>query len=369
MPVVEGRSPPRIAALSTYLLTRELDGSHSNPRMAWHRREAVFVRVRDEDGAEGWGECWTFDRSAAALLAFIETEVVPLVVHRPFATIEAVHDAIRDTAILSGRHGMAAAAASGVDLALHDLAARRAGQPLASWLGSGRRRVAVYASGGLYAKGKGVAELAAEMRGYRERGFTTVKMKIGRLGFAEDRARLEAVREAIGSAATLLVDAVYSLEPERARRWLPVFRAVGVLAIQAPFPPDRWAEMASLNRELPVMAWDAEVRPEIYRAALAAGAIGVMLLAPTAVGGVTGTRRLLAMAADAGVPASLHCSSTGFAELAAFHLAAALPAIRDVEYHQFHTMLYDRLPPAVLTVENGTVTVPDVAGIGMAVPA
>src|SRR5256714_2017535 len=49
--------------------------------------------------------------------------------------------------------------------------------------------------------------LRGEMRGYLDRGYSVVKMKIGGASIAEDRARIEAVLKEIGSEAQLAVDA------------------------------------------------------------------------------------------------------------------------------------------------------------------
>src|SRR5512141_2651000 len=49
--------------------------------------------------------------------------------------------------------------------------------------------------------------LRGEMRGYLDRGYNVVKMKIGGAPIAEDRMRVEAVLEEIGKEAQLAVDA------------------------------------------------------------------------------------------------------------------------------------------------------------------
>src|SRR5205085_10197617 len=49
--------------------------------------------------------------------------------------------------------------------------------------------------------GKDLSMLRGEMRGYLDRGYSVVKMKIGGASIAEDRARIEAVLKEIGSEA------------------------------------------------------------------------------------------------------------------------------------------------------------------------
>ena len=98
-------------------------------------------------------------------------------------------------------------------MALFDLAAKIAGQPLYRYLsdryGDGRPddSVFVYAAGGYYYPGKDLDGLRREMTSYLERGYTVVKMKIGGAPLDEDRERIEAVLAEIGSQARLAVDA------------------------------------------------------------------------------------------------------------------------------------------------------------------
>src|SRR5258708_29314934 len=77
-------------------------------------------------------------------------------------------------------------------------------------------RVFVYAAGGYYYPGKGLSMLRGEMRGYLDRGYSVVKMKIGGAAISEDRARIEAVLEEIRNEGQLPVDANRRVELETA---------------------------------------------------------------------------------------------------------------------------------------------------------
>ena len=47
-------------------------------------------------------------------------------------------------------------------------------------------------------EGKAPKDLGAELAGYVKEGFAAVKMKVGRLGVAEEEERVRAAHEAIG---------------------------------------------------------------------------------------------------------------------------------------------------------------------------
>src|SRR5664280_1236957 len=103
-----------------------------------------------------------------------------------------------------GGHGERSVAVGTIDLAVWDAVAKIAGKPLFRLLAErhGRTadtRVFVYAAGGYYYPDKGLSMLRGEMRGYLDRGYNVVKMKIGGAPIAEDRTRIEAVLEEIGS--------------------------------------------------------------------------------------------------------------------------------------------------------------------------
>jgi len=111
-----------------------------------------------------------------------------------------------------GGHGERSVAVGTLDMAVWDAVAKIAGKPLFRLLAErhGREanpRVFVYAAGGYYYPGKDNGALRREMRGYLDRGYSVVKMKIGGASIDEDRERIEAVLEEIGADARLAVDA------------------------------------------------------------------------------------------------------------------------------------------------------------------
>jgi len=112
-----------------------------------------------------------------------------------------------------GGHGERSVAVGTIDMAVWDAVAKIAGQPLFHLLaeryndGKINRRIFVYAAGGYYYPGKGLEDLKREMRSYLDRGYTVVKMKIGGAPLAGDVRRIEAVLGVLPSGARLAVDA------------------------------------------------------------------------------------------------------------------------------------------------------------------
>ncbi|MBV9117034.1 MAG: mandelate racemase/muconate lactonizing enzyme family protein [Acetobacteraceae bacterium] len=128
-----------------------------------------------------------------------------------------------------GGHGDRSVAVGTLDMAVWDAAAKIAGKPLFRWLAErhGRAadpRVFVYAAGGYYYPGKDLSALRAEMRGYVDRGYSVVKMKIGGDPIAEDRQRIEAVLAEIEGEAELAVDANGRFDLETAIAYAKMLR-------------------------------------------------------------------------------------------------------------------------------------------------
>ena len=112
-----------------------------------------------------------------------------------------------------GGHGERSVAVGTIDMAVWDAVAKIARKPLYQLLadrygnGVANRKVFVYAAGGYYWPGQGVAGLEREMQSYLDRGYSVVKKKIGGASLADDCKRIEAVLCLLGPGQKLAVDA------------------------------------------------------------------------------------------------------------------------------------------------------------------
>ncbi len=113
-----------------------------------------------------------------------------------------------------GGHGERSVAVGVLDMAIWDLVAKLAEQPLYRLLaerfneGAGDETVAVYAAGGYYLPGKDEKALVEELKGYLDLGYRATKIKIGAAPLAEDLRRIEAALDLLGGdGSRLAVDA------------------------------------------------------------------------------------------------------------------------------------------------------------------
>ena len=150
-----------------------------------------------------------------------------------------------------GGHGERSVAVGTIDMAVWDAVAKIEEKPLFRLLAEmkGREaepRVFVYAAGGYYYPGKDDHALRAEMRGYLDRGYTVVKMKIGGASLDEDRRRIEAVLGEIGSEARLAVDANGRFDLETAIAYAKTLRDYPLFWYEEAGDPLDYALQASL---------------------------------------------------------------------------------------------------------------------------
>jgi L-alanine-DL-glutamate epimerase-like enolase superfamily enzyme len=128
-----------------------------------------------------------------------------------------------------GGHGERSVAVGTIDMAIWDAIAKIEEKPLFRLLAERKGveanpRVFVYAAGGYYYPGKDDTALRQEMRGYLDRGYNVVKMKIGGASIDEDQRRIEAVLQEIGTEAQLAVDANGRFDLETAIAYAKMLR-------------------------------------------------------------------------------------------------------------------------------------------------
>ncbi|WP_153394023.1 mandelate racemase/muconate lactonizing enzyme family protein [Ornithinicoccus halotolerans] len=151
-----------------------------------------------------------------------------------------------------GGHGERSVAVGTIDMAVWDATAKVAGQPLFQLLadryGTGEpdREVFVYAAGGYYYPGKDLTALQEEMRGYTDRGYTVVKMKIGGADLDTDRRRIESVLDVLEPGQRLAVDANGRFDRETALRYAEALAGYDLFWYEEPGDPLDFALQAEV---------------------------------------------------------------------------------------------------------------------------
>jgi muconate cycloisomerase len=290
----------------------------------------VVLRLALENGIIGWGEAqvigtWGGDHGARygetpKLTATAITEILlPAIAGHDVTEIAQLH--ARMDRVLRGYPYAKAA----IDVALHDAIGKIYGVPVYQLLGGKVR------DGTAIAHSIGIMEADAAAREAAEviaEGVTTIKVKIG-VEADRDIAVVAAVRQAIGSAGKIRVDANQGY-----RTWREAVRVISAMEkydiVYAEQPVEGLRAMADVSARInvPVMAdesaWTAEDVLEIVRLN-AAQMLSVYYTKP---GGLARAKRLLAVAGAAALPCDINGSAEmGIGVAADLHLAVSSPEI------------------------------------------
>lgn len=332
-----------------------------------HDRPAVFVRVEDHDGATGWGEIWCNFPSCGAehRAKLVDTVMAPLLASRAFdGPAEAFDWLTQRTAVLaiqSGEPGPMAQVIAGIDLALWDLCARRAGQPLWRYLGGAQGGVGVYASGINPDRPQDLA--AARLA----EGYRAFKLKIG-FGRERDLANLAAMREVLGPDLPLMTDANQAWSLDEARSMAPQLEAFNLGWLEEPLRADRpWHEWQQLSQAtgIPLAAGENIAGPAAFDAAIAQGVLSVLQPDSAKWGGISGCWPVIARAQAAGLRYCPHYLGGGIGLLHSAHLLAAAGGSGILEIDANPNPLRTALAPALSRVTEGRCSLGAQPGIGV----
>lgn len=206
-----------------------------------------------------------------------------------------------------GRAGVTHIALGMLDIALWDLAAQRASEPLWRLLGGRHSQVDTYNTDGGWLNFS-VEELIDDMVGMVERGWSSVKMKVGGPDPQEDLRRVGAVRQALPERVSLMVDVNQKWDLFTARQCAPQLGDLDVRWIEEPLHPDDVVGHAALVEAspVPVALGENVYSAEAFVNFLAANAVDIVQVDVTRVAGVTEWLRVAGAAQAAARPVMPH---------------------------------------------------------------
>jgi L-alanine-DL-glutamate epimerase-like enolase superfamily enzyme len=332
-----------------------------------YNRPAVLVRVENRDGIVGWGEIWCNFPSVGAehRARLLESSVAPILLAQDWQSPEqAFTELSRSLHILgiqSGEPGTIAQAIAGADIALWDLVGKMTDQPLWRLLG-GTSTIQTYASGLSPTQPE---KLAAAKR---DEGFRAFKLKVG-FGVERDIENLRTLRALLGPETTLMVDANQAWTPDVAvdmSHRLAEFRPAWLEEpIAADYPLADWRRIANQS-PIPLAAGENMRGEQQFAEAIACGAFAVVQPDIGKWGGFSGCMPVARQAVSAGRMFCPHWLGGGIGLLASMHLKAAVGGAGYVEVDSNPNPLRELLATPYPAVDNGTVTLSNRPGLGVA---
>jgi L-alanine-DL-glutamate epimerase-like enolase superfamily enzyme len=346
-----------ITGVETYTLHLPIDRTVGDSRLAIDDMYPVVVEIETDEGYTGTGWMGSLGFAPDLLERFVDSQFADLLVGRdPFAT-EAIRERLRTQTIYYGELGMSAWPRGAIDVALWDIKAQAAGQPLYRLLGGEDESVQAYASS--MDSHHELDELADLHGGFADQGFTAFKTKVGDKPASEEAERVAEIREAVGEEAEIFVDANQAWTVKEAISTVRELEPHGIGWVEEPISEFDHAghERVAAAIEPPLATGEMVNRPEQFQHLLERGGMEVAQPDLIRAGGITGQAAVARLAATHNVPLATH-----FYYVVSAHVVSAAPTGWIVEYIPEYDVgpLLDPTP----VVEDGRVHLPDAPGHG-----
>ena len=339
---------------------------------AW--RNLAIVRVRTDEGLDGVGEVRMVNH-VSALLGYLSYAVPTHVLGSdPFDTEALVQRMWRSDYERAGATVMSGIAA--VEIACWDIVGKALGQPVYRLLGGAvRDRIKAYANG-WYTVERTPEEFHAAALRVVQKGYGALKLDPfggGSYDLApEERRRaldlVEAVRDAIGPDAELLVEMHGRFTPAVAISLARDLERFNPSWIEEPVPPENLAALEKVSNRVSIPVATGErihVRHE-FRELFERQAADVVQPDTTTVGGILEARKIAAWAESHYVQVAPHNVGGPISTATALHLAACVPNFKIQEnFNDFAEAHVQEVAPGNPPVSDGHFALPRGPGLGV----
>ena len=321
------------------------------------RQETPIVRITCADGAQGVGYTYTIGTGGSSVVALLREHLAPQLLQRDASEIERLWKDLFFHTHATAVGAITSLALAAIDTALWDLKCRRAGLPLWQCAGGAQPRVPVYTTEGGWLH-HSARQLVDEAQSAKAQGFRGAKMKVGRPSIAEDVARLAAVREAVGDAFDIMVDANQAWTVSEARRRARAYADLALAWLDEPLPAEDLGGHVELARvaSMPIAVGESLYHPSHFREYLARRACSIVQVDCARIGGITPWLKVAHLAETFNVAVCPH-----FLMELHVSLTAAVPNGAWVEY----IPQLDSITASRMTMEDGYAVPPHAPGLGI----
>jgi L-alanine-DL-glutamate epimerase-like enolase superfamily enzyme len=324
--------------------------------------DTVVVTVTDADGHRGYGEApqvWQVTgESLAGARACIDGPLRAAIIDRDPDDLQELLRAVRGAAVAN--HG----AKGAVDVALHDLAARRAGLPLARYLGGAARTVRTDVTLSVDEPDR----LATAARARVTDGFDVLKIKVG-TDPVGDVARVAAIRSAVGPDVQIRLDANQGWTPRQAVRAIRAMEdsGAGIELVEQPVAGHDIAGLAHVTAHVdtPTLADEAVYGVRDLLAVIQQRAADMVNVKLAKSAGLGPARTLLELAAAAGIGTmvgSMMETHVGLGAAASLVAAYGTTAVSDLDAAWW---ISDSPVVGGIRYDGARVHLPDAPGLGI----
>ncbi len=356
--------------------------------IAYHG-QATLVRIDTDTGLSGFGEA-NPDAGAAAIVGLIGELKGEFIGEDP-RNVEALWEKVRRKHVFSGaQSGVFLIALTGIEMALWDLAAKAAGQPLYRMFGGKfRDRIRLYADCGDGDGPDGSPEgCAARAKRMVAEGFTALKFDIDNLNHpakfdafnhtingAELRSMVErvaAARQAVGPDIDLCIDLHARYDVPSACRIAAALEPYDLLWLEEPVPAENVEALKQIRARsrTPICVGENLYLRWGFRELFQQQGADVVMPDVPKCGGLSESRKIAHLAEIYYIPFAPHLVSSPLGTMATCHVCATVPNFLVLEWHALEEReawdSYVHAPVGYRSiVHDGHIALPDAPGIGV----
>ena len=346
-----------IRRVDTYLVDLIPERPRTDAIQSFTKQETIFVDIETADGVVGTGYAYTIGTGGRAVLEMLRNDLVPLLAGEDANQIEAVWQKLFWATHGTAVGAITSLALAAVDIALWDARGKTLRQPLWRLAGGARPTVPLYDTEGgwLHLSTRDLVEGALASK---KRGWPGVKLKIGKPRPQEDLERLSAVREAVGPAFDIMVDANQSMTYAEAKRRARLFEQLDLFWLEEPLPAEDLGGHVRLaaSTTIPIAVGESIYSPSHFREYVAAGAAGILQPDAARLGGITPWLKVAHLAEAFNVKVAPH-----FLMELHVSLAAAVPNAIYLEYiPQLRQITHTEIE-----IVDGMALAPESPGVGI----
>ena len=332
-----------------------------------------LVRVTADDGATGWGQFAPYNADITATV--FHRQVAPRALGADPADIDALVERIIE-AEYKFPGAYVARAVGGLDTALWDLLAKKAGKSVCAFLGGTPRDLPVYGSS--MRRDIKPEDEATRLKGLvASHGYRAFKIRIGKVcGHDADEwpgrteALVPAVRAAVGPDVTVHVDANSCYTPKRAIEVGALLEAnrVGHFEEPCPYWELEWTAEVAKALTVPVAGGEQDTDVAQFKRMIAMRAVDIVQPDVCYLGGLARSRQVALMAHAAGLPCTPHAANRSLVTVFTQHLLCTIPNPGPfLEFSIEPDAWADEIFTTALTIRGGVVPFPAGPGWGVTI--
>ena len=361
----------KITELEVHILRAPDEGRpHWVSHFVVPRANEILVRMRTDEGIEGFGLATSYTPIEAAIKAF-KSGIGELIVGQDPLAPERLYERIFSLTSqrIASEKGWAREAivriSSAVDIAAWDIIGKAAGLPLYRLFGGYRDKVPCYVTCAYYRDGKDMAELRDEIQMLKAQGHTGFKGKVGGLPLKDDIERMAVVREIIGADRDLMVDVNRAWDLDTAIEGARLLEPLNPRWLEEPvrwFDDRRELRLLAMRTRIPLSGGESELTSYGCRAMLEEQAIRILQFDCTMMGGFTEGRKLAALCELNHVQVAPHHDCFIHAHIVAGSPAGCIvESFTDPERDPLQAELFENPP----RIANGWLTLNEAPGLGL----